>query len=111
MNPDAILTLCKNWVTGPSKAIENEAVISEIPTLILSGEFDPITPPEWGRLTAKTLSNAQFFEFPGFSHGILGEGPEGGECTFKILDAFFTDPYQAVDANCIDDYPPLTFTP
>lgn len=110
MNPEGILALCKDWTTDSVEAIENKPVVSEIPTLILSGEFDPITPPEWGQLTAETLKNAQFFEFPGFSHGILGEGSDGGMCTFNILNTFLTDPYQAVDASCINDYPSLTFT-
>jgi pimeloyl-ACP methyl ester carboxylesterase len=110
MNADGILSLCEDWATKPVVPAENEPVISDLPTLILSGEFDPITPPAWGQLTAETLSNATFLEFPGISHGVLGMGTDGGLCTFKILEEFLANPNGAVDANCINQLPPFTFS-
>jgi len=95
---------CAVWGTGKPSPIENEAVISDIPTLILSGEFDPITPPAWGRLTAENLDNSQFLEFPGFGHGIMGAGLDGGSCSQKIVEDFLGEPDASVDASCIDSY-------
>lgn len=94
--------LCSAWNTNQPTAIENEPIISDIPTLILSGEFDPVTPPAWGQLTAETLSNSQFLEFPGFGHGILGSGPDTGNCSKQIVNAFISNPDATVDASCID---------
>jgi pimeloyl-ACP methyl ester carboxylesterase len=37
---------CSDWETTPAPSLESEAVTSDIPTLIISGEFDPITPPD-----------------------------------------------------------------
>lgn len=110
MNADAILSLCEDWAVQPAVPVENEPVNSELPTLILSGEFDPITPPAWGQLAAETLSNAQFLEFPGISHGVLGMGTDGGLCTFKILEDFLANPNEVVDASCINQLPPFTFS-
>jgi pimeloyl-ACP methyl ester carboxylesterase len=95
---------CAVWGTGQPPFIENEAVISDIPTLILSGEFDPITPPAWGRLTAEHLDNSQFLEFPGFGHGVMGSGLDGGLCSKKIVEHFLGEPDASVDASCIDSY-------
>ena len=46
--------LCDRWNDRPTDPIESEAVVSDIPTLLLSGQFDPTTvdgqrkcPPKW----------------------------------------------------------------
>jgi pimeloyl-ACP methyl ester carboxylesterase len=103
-NNEQIRQTCSGWAASQVAALENQAVSSDIPTLILSGEFDPITPPAWGLLTTKSLSNSQFFEFPGFWHGILGSGMDRGNCSIRVVDAFLTDPGQPVDAGCINNF-------
>lgn len=89
--------LCDLWDSGTADAMENEAVHSDIPTLIQAGEYDPITPPAWGTLAASTLSNSYFFEYPGLGHGagISGDCPQG------MLMAFLNDPTVAPDDSCI----------
>jgi pimeloyl-ACP methyl ester carboxylesterase len=99
-----IFQMCSVWGSASPNSIENQAVVSEIPTLILSGEFDPITPPAWGQLAAETLSNSQYLEFPGFGHGILGNGTDGGACPNQVVNAFINNPNAAVDASCIGSY-------
>jgi neutral trehalase len=37
----------------------------DVPALILGGEFDPVTPPAWGRSLLKTMPNARFVLVPG----------------------------------------------
>ena len=88
---------CSAWVESHPSAIENEAVTSDIPALILSGEFDPITPPAWGQLVAETLSHSQFLEFPGYGHGVFGTGA----CDNQIVLDFLNTPNTPVDASCI----------
>ncbi len=56
-------------VPGPA---EFAPVVSDIPTLILAGEFDQNTPAYWGKLAGETLSNSHYLEFPGCGHGIIG---------------------------------------
>ena len=48
---------CQEWDSGQAGPIENEPVVSDVPTLLLAGEFDPITPPAWARQAAETLTN------------------------------------------------------
>ena len=93
-----IYEYCAAWVESQPSPKENEAVVSDIPTLILSGEFDPVTPPAWGQLAAETLSNSQFLEFPGFGHWVYGTGA----CDSQIVLDFINDPDTPVDANCIN---------
>jgi pimeloyl-ACP methyl ester carboxylesterase len=100
------LDLCKAWGAGIADARENEAVSSDIPTLILAGQYDPITPPAWGRLAAQTLSHSFVVEFPATGHGALsGQHP----CASTIIAAFREDPSKQPDASCAAAIPPPVF--
>ncbi|MFW2380669.1 MAG: alpha/beta fold hydrolase [Acidimicrobiales bacterium] len=81
--------------TGP---ISNEPVESDIPTLVLAGEFDPVTPPAWGELAAETLSNSQFVVLSGESHGVAGT-----ECGNAMIQDFLADPASTVDSSCASE--------
>jgi pimeloyl-ACP methyl ester carboxylesterase len=77
---------CRAWNVPPAPATENEAVRSDVPALIFAGEFDPDTPPDWGRQLLETMPNAMFVELRGGSHG-AGFSPCGGELTRAFLRA------------------------
>ena len=94
------LAMCAEWGTKPAAAIENQPVVSDIPTLILAGDNDPITPPAWGKLAAQTLSHSHFFEFPWVGHAVLGAGV-WGSCSQSMVSAFIADPNSAPDATCL----------
>lgn len=91
--------LCDIVHVPAAAASENEPVISDIPTLILAGEYDPVTPPAWGEQVAANLSHSHFFEFPGLGHG----ASVSAECAQNILLEFLDDPATAPDAVCIAD--------
>jgi pimeloyl-ACP methyl ester carboxylesterase len=82
--------------TDPGQA---GAVTSDIPTLIFSGEYDPITPPAWGRLAARTLSHGSFVSFPGSGHGLFFGRTQ---CAVQIAAAFLAEPSAAPDHSCAD---------
>ncbi|MXW30821.1 MAG: alpha/beta hydrolase [Chloroflexi bacterium] len=94
---DAIDT-CALWNVEPSPPVENEPVRSDIPTLILAGGFDPVTPPSSGMAVAANLSNATFVEFPAAGHGIVLEG----DCAKSIINAFL-DGEDAPDTSCVSE--------
>ena len=48
--------LCADWGAGKAAASANEPVSSTIPTLIMAGEYDPITPPSWGARRADAVT-------------------------------------------------------
>lgn len=47
-----------------------------IPTLVVSGELDPIALPEYGRALAAGIPGARYVEVAGQSHGVVLERPE-----------------------------------
>jgi pimeloyl-ACP methyl ester carboxylesterase len=95
---ETMLAICETWDTGQADPIENEAVRSDIPTLVLAGTYDPVTPAEWGKMVAETLVRAHYVEFPG-GHGVLG--PAIG-CSLEIASAFLDNPSGALDLSCLD---------
>ncbi|MBN2804065.1 MAG: alpha/beta fold hydrolase [Deltaproteobacteria bacterium] len=60
---------CEIWNVPPAPKKENSPVVSDLPVLVMSGYFDPITPPAWGEMIHKNLKNSQFFIFNNGSHG------------------------------------------
>lgn len=89
--------LCEYW--NPMARVDNTAVSSDIPTLILVGQYDVATPPRWAELTARTLRNAYLFEFPGAGHSLLSSV----DCAISITDEFLNDPEAEPDDGCIEE--------
>jgi pimeloyl-ACP methyl ester carboxylesterase len=91
------IAVCADWDSGVADPVEDQVVASDIPTLVLAGQYDPVTPPDWGRIAAETLANSFFFEFPGVGHGVI----DGGYCPVSVMVAFLDAPTTAPDASCI----------
>ena len=92
-----IVELCKAWGASPAAPQENQPVSSDVPTLVVSGEFDPVTPPAWAEDAARTLSKSFYFNVPRAGHGsTLTE-----DCPRSILLAFLDNPAQQPDMTCL----------
>lgn len=102
---ESMFETCRIWDVTPAPAFEAEPVVSDLPTLVLAGEYDPATPPAWGEIAAETLSNSFFFEFPGVGHGTI----DGGDCPVSIIVAFLDDPTTEPDSSCIAEMTPPEF--
>jgi len=92
-----ILDTCKAYGVKPAGPIENHPVSSDKPTLVFSGEFDPITPPSWAEEAAKTLSNSFYFNVPRAGHGSSATV----DCPRSIMLAFLDNPTQKPDSACL----------
>ena len=96
---------CPIWQTRSAPPESRAAVESDIPALILTGEFDARTPVEFGRQIAITLSHAYVFEFPGETHG-----GRPAPCRASVLEQFLADPRHRPDASCITRMPQFEFS-
>ncbi|MCP5067523.1 MAG: alpha/beta hydrolase [bacterium] len=97
--------ICDVWAEDHAGSEEALPVSSDIPSLILAGDFDPITPPEWGVRAAQTLEKNFFLQFPGIGHGASVSHP----CPEAITVAFVRDPTREPDASCMAEMKPLPF--
>ncbi len=90
--------MCEVWPAGVMDANIKDILTSDIPTLVLSGEFDPITPPVFGEAVMPTLSNATHIIAPGQGHGVFPQG-----CLPRLVLEFVETPDPAaIDASCTD---------
>ncbi len=82
-----------------------QAVTANIPTLILSGSLDPVTPPSNAEYTAKTLPNSHHIVANNTAHIVATS-----TCANKIINEFLTtkDP-KSLDESCLDDIPTEKF--
>lgn len=91
-------TVCDMWQAGTAEPNENVAITSSLPTLIVMGEYDPITPPRWGEAVAAELPNSTLVVMPGYGHGPTAE--DG--CARDLMLAFIDDPTSELDTRCVD---------
>jgi pimeloyl-ACP methyl ester carboxylesterase len=89
------------WPHGQRPADFRAPLSGKVPTLILSGEFDPVTPPRYGEEVLKTLPNGRHLVVRGQGHNVLPVG-----CLPKLF-ASFVDRADAksLDAKCLDTVP------
>jgi pimeloyl-ACP methyl ester carboxylesterase len=97
---DAYFKACRYWTEEPAGDIENEPVESDIPTLVMTGQFDPVTPPPNGELAAETLENSFVYVIPAEGHGA---SLSSEECVQGLVMDFLLDPEDEPDSDCLED--------
>ncbi len=90
-----IFAACAAIGAEQADPVSTEPVASDVPTLVLAGQFDPVTPPSWGQLAAETLTRSQFVLFAGESHSV-----SGGDCGTDLIVTFLADPALPLDTGC-----------
>lgn len=102
---DAFIDMCSVWPQALRPEAWFEPVYSDIPALLLSGRYDPVTPPTWGALAAQTLSNSRHLIAPQGSHTIAGH-----TCANKLVGEFIeTLELEALDDSCLQQQKPAPF--
>lgn len=102
----SLLDVCALWDSGKAGPIENEPVVSDIPALVMAGQFDPVTPPYYAEETAKNLSQSYYFEFPAMGHGVsIDDG-----CPQAMVLEFLNDPSKQPNSRCIARMNKLSFS-
>jgi pimeloyl-ACP methyl ester carboxylesterase len=93
------IAVCESWGIAPADPVESEPVLSDLPALVLVGQFDAKTPPEWARLTAENLGNSFVYEFPGIGHSPMTQSL----CASDIALQFLAAPTIEPDTSCIEE--------
>ena len=108
IGPDIVGLLkaqCEVWPTLRAPAAFKQPVDSDLPILLLSGQYDPVTPPFYGERALATLSNARHLVAPGQGHIVQTRGCLPRLMTRFIRQAGFDD----FDATCVDQLTALPF--
>jgi pimeloyl-ACP methyl ester carboxylesterase len=98
------LAACRAWPRGEPPADLAEPATSHAPTLLISGEIDPVTPPSGAERVRRRLPGSPHLVVRGQSHSI--EEP----CTAGIVAAFLAaGELRGLDTSCLAELPPLAF--
>ena len=95
----SMFNTCKVWGAVPPIVGEDAPTISDIPSLVIEGKFDPVTPPAFGKQVAAQLSHSYYMEFPNQGHTPTATDTSG--CAFSAVLAFISNPNQEPDMTCL----------
>ncbi len=88
--------ICRRWPRGPVPEAFYRVGPAPVATLLMSGQWDPVTPPSQAqRLQTQLGARAQSLVMPGQGHGQLSQGCVS-ELVARFLDAPSDDAAQAV---------------
>jgi pimeloyl-ACP methyl ester carboxylesterase len=93
--------VCEIWGVSPLNKQENRAIISDIPTLLISGEYDNATPPKWAAQMQANLKNSYHIVFKGWQHTPTTYW--ANPCAMAVARAFFNHPEARPDLDCLQD--------
>lgn len=100
----AFIAECKAWPHNPMPQGFHTPFKSSIPTLLISGERDPVTPPAFAGEVLKGLSNGRSLVVRGLGHA---EAINVG-CMPKLVDTFIADLQpEKLQAQCLDRIRPI----
>jgi pimeloyl-ACP methyl ester carboxylesterase len=77
---------CALWPRGQISADYAQPTVSDVPVLILTGQWDPVTPPIYGDTAAKHLSHSLHVIVPHGGHGFGGS--DGIGCIDNLTTSF-----------------------
>lgn len=94
---------CELWPRGSVPAEDRELVRTEVPVLLISGERDPVTPPDFGERVASRMPNALHVVMPRGAHST---GPCGESLTAAFIERGSA---RGLDLSCVKAPPPAAF--
>ena len=109
--PQLTRQACRVWRVGRAPGAQHRPVVSGIPTLVLTGEWDGTVWPREGRRIAARLQHSFFYEFPGIGHATLTYAQAGRDCPVQIAAAFVAEPRTRPNASCVALMPKLVLSP
>ncbi|HEY2678888.1 MAG TPA: alpha/beta hydrolase [Steroidobacteraceae bacterium] len=102
---DTLREICKVWPKGPVDDDLHSPLHSDIPTLLLSGEADPVTPPADAERAALGLSRHRHLVLKGEGHVQLAAG-----CMPRLMAEFLqSGAPESVDVTCLEHHAPEPF--
>jgi hypothetical protein len=93
---------CAAWPVRPAGRAFLQPVRSAAPVLVLTGQWDPATPPYAGDQALRTLPNGRHVIVPSAGHSFDGLLGVGGCITPLIVQFIRTADAKGVDASCVE---------
>ena len=96
----SLVPYCAAWAVARAPLDADGPVVSDIPTLLISGRYDPVTPPAFAERAAATLSESRHLVFRSGGHAATWSFG----CAMKAAAAFIEspDPAALAEPSCRD---------
>ena len=92
------LAVCDQWPKGSFDGDFTQPLRSNVPTLLLSGGLDPVTPPAYGDEVARTLPRSRHIVARGFGHIVSPHA-----CAPRLIAAFVDEAgFTTLPEACVD---------
>ncbi len=99
---------CEYWAPEAAATQDMAPFKSDVPTMIIHGEHDPVSTREHAETHLPWFSKLQIFTTPGMAHG--PPSPRERGCWKDLITRFMTDPEQPVDSSCLQSLPEVRIT-
>lgn len=99
--------VCDFWPQAELPPGYSDAIVSDVPVLMISGTLDPVTPPRWAETLRRELRNSRHLVLPAGHH-------PGGACIDSIIAGFIASgSISELDTSCAQaiDYPAFELPP
>jgi pimeloyl-ACP methyl ester carboxylesterase len=91
---------CAEWPRGLVPKDYSSPVRSDVPALIFTGQWDPVTPPEYGATAAKNFRKSVHIVLMSGGHGF--NGLEGLDCITNLMNEFIDRGSATnLDSSCV----------
>lgn len=105
--------ICDIWDVPVRPVREKEPTLSSVPTLVIAGQFDHLTPPLWGQEVVSTIENSYLAVLP-FGGHVETNNWGGDGCAMDIAEAFFKNEKQFLKSpeealKCLNSRKEITF--
>jgi pimeloyl-ACP methyl ester carboxylesterase len=100
---------CKAWPAGKPARGHLQPVRSDAAVLLIAGDRDPVTPPEWAQQAARTLPNARVVTISSGGHTL--DGLSGVDTCFDplLIRFYATADVKTLDTSCVATMRPPPF--
>lgn len=97
--------VCSVWPSTKVDETFSAPISNNIPTLLLSGELDPATPPDWAILAMADMKNATHLVAPHAAHGVAMQS-----CANRLVAQLVDEDSTAeLDGDCLKEEQPRGF--
>lgn len=91
-----VMSWCAVWEIGTQDRRETERVYTDVPALLLSGAYDPITSVSWMMSAREGLPNSTAAIFTYGGHGVS----YADDCGVSLVVTFINAPHLPPDTSC-----------
>lgn len=98
---------CASWPVKSVNESKHKSVVSDIQTLIISGQLDAVLPPETAATISKHLVNSQHIVIPYMGH--MFSELSNLDCYDTYVVSFFEGQEANLDKKCFDEMKPNPF--